>query len=268
MGLQNWLPLQILPPRRQRQDHPWPPDDNSSTCRQWRHKRHRRVGDRIGEPIRSSYAAGVTSLGADIVGRQPELQAVRAFLDGRSSAAATLLLDGEAGVRKTTIWQAGVDEARRRGLTILVARPAEGEAALPFAALGDLVEPVHDAAAVELPAPQREALDAALQRSFTVGPVTQLAVSRAVAELLRTVVANRALLVAVDDVQWLDAPSQHVLEFALRRLASSPVRILLARRSDRALPVPLGLERAPFEGAVSRVRVEPLSASELGTLRA
>ena len=40
------------------------------------------------------------------------------------------------------------------------------------------------------------------------------------------------LLVAVDDVQWLDAASASVLAFALRRLAAAPAAILVARRSS------------------------------------
>ena len=42
------------------------------------------------------------------------------------------------------------------------------------------------------------------------------------------------ILVAVDDVQWLDASSSAALAFALRRLPTSPVLVLLARRPPTA----------------------------------
>jgi DNA-binding CsgD family transcriptional regulator len=52
------------------------------------------------------------------------------------------------------------------------------------------------------------------------------------------------LLVAVDDVQWLDAASASVLAFALRRLAATQVAILVARRGDGSEAAPLGLDRS------------------------
>src|SRR4051812_2265261 len=164
-----------------------------------------------------------------IVGRRTELDEIDRLL-GHDGLAAAVVLDGEAGIGKTTIWASGVENARRRGLTTLVARPAEGEASLPFAALGDLLEPVVDSVAADLPAPQRRAIDLALQRSDAVEPASRLAVSRAVVALLRAAVAADALVVAIDDVQWLDAPTEHVLAFAFRRLTGSPVRLLIARR--------------------------------------
>jgi DNA-binding CsgD family transcriptional regulator len=196
-----------------------------------------------------------------IVGRRAELDEIDRLL-GPQDRAAAVLLDGEAGIGKTTVWLSGVEEARARGLTVLAARPVEGEMSLPFAALGDLVEPVVDFAS-ELPEPQRRALDHALQRADAAHPVDRLAVARAAADLLRLVAVACLLLVAVDDVQWLDAPTEHVLAFAFRRLGDSPVRLLLARRGDGTLPPPLGLDQAP---SLSHVALQPLPATELGAL--
>jgi DNA-binding CsgD family transcriptional regulator len=181
-----------------------------------------------------------------ILGRGTELQRIEALLAGGDA----LVLTGDAGVGKTTLWDAGVALARERGLRVLAARPAEAEAALPFAALGDLLESVLDA--VELPRPQRAALDQALQRTDVDAPADRLAVARASLALLRALAGP--LLVAVDDAQWLDAPTERVLAFALRRLAG--VRVLIACRT----PVTLDLE------AVEHLRVEPLAAAELGAL--
>jgi DNA-binding CsgD family transcriptional regulator len=201
-----------------------------------------------------------------IVGRRAELDEIDRLLGAEGSGASAVLLDGEAGIGKTTVWLSGVEEARRRGLTVLVARPVEVEMSLPFAALGDLLEPVAEPYSSELPEQQRRALFHALQRADTAEPVDRLALARAVAELLRVVAAARVLLIAVDDVQWLDAPTEHVLAFAFRRLADSPARLLLARRSDGSPPAPLGLDRAPF--AVRQVSLQPLDLSELGALLA
>jgi DNA-binding CsgD family transcriptional regulator len=198
-----------------------------------------------------------------IVGRRAELDEIERLLEHDGSSAAAVLLDGEAGIGKTTVWLSGVEEARKRGLTVLVARPVEGEMSLPFAALGDLLEPVVDEFAGELPEPQRKALDHALQRADASKPVDRLVVARAVADLLRLVAAACLLLIAVDDVQWLDVPTENVLAFAFRRLGDSPARLLLARRSEGTLPPPLGVERA---GSLAHVALTPMSREELGAL--
>src|SRR4051794_23281069 len=191
-----------------------------------------------------------------ILGRGAELREVAALLADEPPAARALVLTGDAGVGKTTIWEEGVRLAGARGLRVLAARPAEAEAALPFAALGDLLGPVVDA--IELPRPQRAALDRALQRADADEPADRLAVSRAALGLLQGLARDGPLLVAVDDVQWLDTPTEHVLAFALRRLADAPVRALFARRS--ADGPPLGLQRA------AQVAVAPLAAGELGAV--
>ena len=61
------------------------------------------------------------------------------------------------------------------------------------------------------------------------------------------------LLVAVDDLQWLDAPSGDALAFAARRLDDSTVFFVLARRPGRTAPVERAL--APLK----RMEVGPLS---------
>jgi hypothetical protein len=62
---------------------------------------------------------------------------VHAFVEA-SEAPRALLLEGEAGIGKTTLWWNGVADATQLGHHVLQAKPAEGEAALAFAGLGDL----------------------------------------------------------------------------------------------------------------------------------
>src|SRR5919108_3313372 len=168
-------------------------------------------------------------MNARILGRGAELQQVGALLADETPTVRALVLTGDAGVGKTTIWAEGVRLAGERGLCVLAARPAEAEAALPFAALGDLLGPVADA--IELPRPQRAALDRALQRADADEPADRLAVSRAALRLLRGLTRDGPLVGAVDDVQWLDTPTERALAFALRRLADVPARVLIVCRS-------------------------------------
>jgi predicted ATPase len=68
--------------------------------------------------------------GNGVVGRDREMAAMAAFLDAVPAGPAGLLLEGEAGIGKTTVWSAGVAWAAGRSYTVLSCRPAEAEAAL------------------------------------------------------------------------------------------------------------------------------------------
>ena len=103
----------------------------------------------------------------EVVGRESEIESVRDFLAAVRGGPVALLIEGELGIGKTTLWRAGIAEAGERGLQVLMSRPVEAEIALPFAALGDLLGDVPDAVLGRLPDPQREALEGALLRAGT-----------------------------------------------------------------------------------------------------
>jgi hypothetical protein len=71
-----------------------------------------------------------------LLGRGRELGAVAAFLDGLPSGLSGLVLEGEAGIGKTSVWLAGVADAGARSYLVLSSRPTEAEATLSFAGLG------------------------------------------------------------------------------------------------------------------------------------
>src|SRR5688572_29990491 len=93
-----------------------------------------------------------------VVGRDSELAVVRDFLAAVPDGASALVLEGEAGMGKTTLWRAGVEAAKTAGLCVLQAQPAESETALSFSGLGDLLDPVLDEALAPLAGVQRSAL--------------------------------------------------------------------------------------------------------------
>ena len=130
------------------------------------------------------------------------------------------------------MWREAVQRARATGSTVLVARPAESEAKLSLAGLADLLADIADEALVDLPAPQRAAIDAVLLRADGGGSLAQRVVGTAVVSLMRRLAAEAPVVVAIDDVQWLDAPSAAVVEFALRRLADATVCALVSLRSQ------------------------------------
>jgi DNA-binding CsgD family transcriptional regulator len=197
-----------------------------------------------------------------MIGRERELAAADDFLDGLAEGAAALVLEGEPGIGKTTLWAATVARAQERGCRLLGCRPAEAEAKLAYAALADLLAPLDGEELRGLPDPQRRAIDAALLRADTRGErVDQRAVSAAVASLVVACARERPVVVAIDDVQWLDSSSARVLAYAVRRLDSAPVGVLVAVRSDGGALDPLALDRA-----LPRVRLA-LGPLSLGALR-
>ena len=203
-----------------------------------------------------------------IIGREDELDSVRVFFSSARGGPAALLLEGDAGIGKTTLWAAGMAaagaEPNRR---ILRARPAEAETAMSFAGLADLLVDVLDAALAELPAPQRHALEVALLLE-PGGPRApdHRAVGAGFLGAVRALACDGPLLVAIDDVQWLDPPSAAAVAFALRRLTDERVDFLLAQRLAPEAPLALGLDRPPAELELLRVRVEALSFAALQRL--
>jgi DNA-binding CsgD family transcriptional regulator len=167
-----------------------------------------------------------------IVGRDAELASITAFTVGIPEGASALLLEGEAGMGKTTLWSAGIAEAEDRGGRVLRALPAESETALSFSGLGDLLDGSLDEAFGSLPEGQRSALSRALVLEEAEGPPPDAhAVGVAFLGVLRSLAESGPLVVAVDDVQWLDEASAAALGYAARRLRSEQVGLLLARRS-------------------------------------
>ncbi len=196
-----------------------------------------------------------------IVGRDDELGLIRAFLDRAAHAPRALVLDGEAGIGKSTLWQAAVEEARARSARVLISQPAEAEHGLAFAGLGDLLEPVLDDALSDLPPPRRKALRVALLVEEAQDPVDPRALGVAVRSVLETLAAEGPLVIAIDDEQWLDRSSASALAFALRR-ADGPVTALLARR------VGGGVESSAPEPAlpshrIARMHLGPLSVGAI-----
>lgn len=201
-----------------------------------------------------------------IVGREEELASLDAFVANFHEGSAAFMLEGEAGIGKSTLWHAAVTAARERGLLVLSSRPAEAERNLAHIALGDLFDDVLDDVLPVLSVPRRRALEVALLREDAAGDsVDHRALAVAVRDVLQLLSEQEPLLIAVDDAQWLDPASSSALTFALRRLAASPVLVLLAWRLVDAnqaseLERPLGLER------VRRVPVSPFSVGALHRL--
>jgi DNA-binding CsgD family transcriptional regulator len=223
------------------------------------------------EPTRSAFPAAVgpadgTASGVAMsppqVSRHTEAEAITNFLTLCCMKPAGLLFTGEAGIGKTTLWLSAVEQARTRGMHVLTARAVATESVMAYISLADLLSAVEASVLYELPGPQRLAVDRVLlQVSETDVATDQRAVAAAFLSALEILAEDAPVLVAIDDLQWLDPSSTLVIGFAARRFAG-PVGVLGTVRTGDG-PVDLSWLRLPPPDAVQRIDLRPLSIGGL-----
>ena len=184
-------------------------------------------------------------MSTEIVGRSAEQAAIDRFIaavsgdrraEGELPGPRGLAISGEAGIGKSTLWAAIVAAATTAGALVLEARPASPEVRLSFSGIVDLLDGHVDVVLDRLSVPQRAALEVALYRQPAGEASESGIVGVAVLQTLRLLAETRPVVVAVDDLQWLDAPSAGALEYAIRRLRTEPIGVLTATRVGPEMP--------------------------------
>lgn len=184
---------------------------------------------------------------AFLFGRERELRVIEELLDSVSAGGRALLIRGEAGVGKTAILEAAKSRAASREMSLLAATGVPSETNLPFAGLYELLRPIVERTE-RLPSPQQNALRAAFGLADV--PAAELfLIALGALDVLSDFASEHALLLIVDDAQWLDRSTLNVLTFIARRLQSEPIVLLVASRD---------LPEAPFADIIPELRVEGL----------
>lgn len=173
----------------------------------------------------------------------------------RDEPTSVLLIEGEAGIGKTALFEAGVSDARSRGMRVMRSRPSEAEVRLSHAGLMELFDGVEPELVDSLPGPQRDALRVALRWDDpgTSGAEPQTAAA-AVTTFLERASERKPVLIAIDDLHRLDRDSAHAVEFAVRRRERFLLGVLASARAGE------GPQPRPFQAAV------PVSRAELTQL--
>lgn len=197
-----------------------------------------------------------------VVGQPVHQRAIAAFLRSAADGPSALLIEGEAGIGKTTLWLAAVEQAQKSGFRVLSTRAAAAESVLAYTALADLLDEVDAGAWAELPAPQLLAVDQVLMRADSGVVTDQRAVAAAFLSVIDRIAANGPVLLAVDDLQWLDPSSMHVVAFVARRL-TGPAGLLATIRTEPGDSAGASWLQLPRPEAVNRIRLRPLNISDL-----
>jgi len=202
-----------------------------------------------------------------IFGRASELAAIAWFLGAVLEGPAALVLQGEAGIGKTALWEESVAGAAGRGCVVLRVRAGPADAELPFSGLTELLDPIVDRVLPELSPPLVTALNVALLRQEPQdSPPDRRAIFMAVARAIQALAQDGITVVAIDDFQWLDRESADALRFAAHRVGISRIGLLLARRADEREPAPLDLDRALPDGRLRQMWLQPLTLEALQRL--
>jgi DNA-binding CsgD family transcriptional regulator/tetratricopeptide (TPR) repeat protein len=180
------------------------------------------------------------------------------FLDAAANEPSALVIEGQAGIGKTTLWVESVRRARERGFTVLVARAAMAESVLAYTVLADLLDDLDAAIWADLPASQLQGLDAVLLPGHLAADTDQRAVAAAFLAVVDQLAAQGPVLVAIDDFQWLDTSSANVVFFAARRLPVGAALLCTTRTDEAASRLQL-----PSPDAVRRIRLAALTVGEL-----
>ena len=131
---------------------------------------------------------------------RPEQERQLAEFVTTSVGPSALLITGEAGIGKSTLWGLGIAAAVSSDQTVLSTRTAQSEAELSFTGLGDLLDRVADGVFAGLPGVQRDALDAALLRGSASASPNPRLIGAALLAVLRTLAASAPVLIAIDDL--------------------------------------------------------------------
>jgi len=159
-----------------------------------------------------------------------------------------VVIEGPAGIGKTSLLSGAIAVASARGLKILFARGAELEREFAFGVVRQLLEPAlaggdalvwqqslrgvawRAVAALEL-IPELECGDMVSQESIDrPGGEDAAVIVHGLYWVLASLAERDPVVVCVDDAHWCDSPSARFVAYLARRLEGLPVALLLATR--------------------------------------
>jgi len=186
--------------------------------------------------------------------REEELERIDAALDAaREGRGGALLIEGPAGIGKTSLVAEARRRAQARGMLVLHGRGTELEREYALGVVRQALQPaVRAAGPLErgrlLAGVAAHAAPVVLDGVHDDDASTPFAMLHGLYWLVANMTANTPGLVVVDDAQWADEPSLRFLAFLVRRVESLAATVLIAARPD---------ERLLAVGALGEARADP-----------
>jgi DNA-binding CsgD family transcriptional regulator len=211
---------------------------------------------------RATIGCDHSTMSAGLV-KRPEFDALSTFLTDALTGSVGLVIDGEPGIGKTTLWLEAIGLAHEQGFRVLSARPAAAESVMAYGSLTDLLLDCDSDDWADLPSPQRIALDQVTLRRRDAGTDQRVVAAAFLAAV--TAIADRTpVLIAIDDLQWLDSSSRRIVGYATRRL-SGPASFIGTLRTKAGGPETTDWLTMPRPENLRRLTLAPLT---LGALQA
>lgn len=188
----------------------------------------------------------------------------------RTGAGGALLLEGPAGIGKSSLLAVGAEIARRAGLAVLRARAGELEQGFAYVVVRQLFEPLlataDDARRAALLAGAAQHAAPVCDPQALPGEVPEgddFTRLHGLYWLCANLAADQPVALVVDDLQWADEPSLRFLAFLARRIADLPVALLATSR-PRAEAAREALDALAGDPALRVVTPAPLTAEGVG----
>ncbi|MEU7768829.1 AAA family ATPase, partial [Nocardia sp. NPDC049190] len=212
--------------------------------------------------------------GVTLVGRASELRRLdQTLADVRSGSAGAVVILGEPGIGKTRLLTELCTRATAAGFEVLAGRGSELEREVPFGvvvdALDESLAALDSQGVAELGADRMAELAAVLPSLSEVGrqPTSRLEVERfefhrAVRTALDQLALRKPIVLALDDVHWVDPASAELIAHMLRR--SVPRMVLALAYRPRQVPrlVMDAVAQAARDGLLCELEPAPLTVLE------
>jgi DNA-binding SARP family transcriptional activator len=205
------------------------------------------------EPVSAPPPVGLEQL----IGRKPQLTRIQDALSTMATGTGWMLvLEGEAGIGKTRLAEATRDLAEAQGVRTVWTSAMRDLAAPPLWPWEQVLR------ALGLPAPAAELPgdDPAAAR---------FRLCQRIADAIVETTRQQPLLVVLDDMQWADALSLHVLRLLAAQLNRYRCVVVTTRRTGDA-PIDPAVEATAAaldrEHTVRRVPIPPLTVDQVGDL--
>ncbi len=204
-----------------------------------------------------------------LVGRRRERAAIAEAVAAvaRTRRRQVVLVLGEPGIGKSRLLEEIAAVAGGAGFLTLPGRAFEAETLRPY---GPWIDALRLAPLAALPEVQRAELAPLFPELGTAHPSTdQTRLFDGVVRALGSLASAAPVLVAIDDVQWLDDASAALLHYAIRALETAPVLFACAARPGELADNPAALRTARSlgrGGSVIRLELENLREDEIAEL--